>query len=113
MADIPTGGMKETAQQVIETLGESMDFQRRDGAGEWQAASLDVTVHRQAVGSTLKRDPGGIGLDEEYSCFAPGDANILPGDRAVLDGIWYLVRRLQNRGTHLEFVLEKTVETVS
>ena len=110
MADIPTVGMKAAAKRVIETLGESMDFQRRDAGGEWGAASTGVTVHRQYVGSTHTRDRVGIGVEECFVCFAGFDEDILPGDRTALDGTWHLVTRFMDRGTHLEFQLEKTAE---
>ena len=110
MADIPTDGMKAAAKQIIETLGESMDFQRRDAAGEWGASSTGVTVHTQPVGAAHTRDRAGIGREGCYSCFAGSDEDILPGDRTALDGTWYLVTRLSDRGTHLEFQLEETAE---
>ncbi|MBN1882796.1 MAG: hypothetical protein JW885_11525 [Deltaproteobacteria bacterium] len=112
MADIPTGGMKATVMRIIETLGESMDFQRRDALGEWGAASTGVVVHTQPVGSTHMRDHTGIGVEGCRLCFAGSDADILPGDRTALEGSWHLVTRLLDRETHLEFQLEKTAEAV-
>jgi len=110
MADIPTVGMKDTATRIIETLAESMDFQRRDVAGQWQAASTDVMVHRQPGGSVHTRKPSGVDVEGYYSCFTGCNADILPGDRTVLDGTWCLITQLLDRGTHLEFLLEKTPE---
>ena len=110
MGGIPTVGMKDTAKQIIETLGESMDFQRRDAGGEWGTVSLEVPVHRQSVGSDHTREPLGIGVEGCYWCFAGSDEDILPGDRTALDGTWYLVKRFLDRGTHLEFLLEETAE---
>jgi hypothetical protein len=110
MADIPTDGMKETATGIIETLGESMDFQRRDAAGEWQEASADVSVHRQPAGVIYGREPGGVDVRGCFRCVVGFDADILPGDRTALDGTWCLVTRLLDRGTHLEFILEQTAE---
>jgi|GEM_PF-2307782 len=112
MANITTDGMKETATGIIATLGESMDFQRRDAAGEWQEASAGVPVHRQPAGAVHERGPGGVGAREGFWCVAGGDADILPGDRTAPDGTWCLVTRLFDRGTHLEFFLEETVETM-
>ena len=110
MADIPTVGMQDTVKRIVETLGESMDFKRRDAAGNWLTISSDVLVHRQSAGSIHVRDHAGIDLGGCYSCFAGSDADILPGDRTALDGTWHRVTRLLDRGTHREFLLEKTVE---
>lgn len=110
MADIPTVGMQDTVKRIIETLGESMDFQRRDAMGNWLTISSDVLVHRQPIGSVHVRDHAGIDVEGCCSCFAGSDADILPGDRTALDGAWYLVSRLLDRGTHREFLLEKTAE---
>jgi len=110
MADIPTVGMKAAAKRVIETLGESMDFQRRDAGGEWGAASTGVTVHRQSLGIAHARDRAGIGREGGDVCYAGFDEDILPGDRTAVEGAWYLVTRLLDRGTHLEFELERTAE---
>ena len=113
MVNIPTDGMKNTAGQIIETMGEPMNFQRRDTTGEWRTASTGIMVHRQSVGSTHMRDVLGIGIDGCYSCFAGSGKDILPGDRTALDGTWYLIKRLLDRGTHQEFLLKKTGEAAS
>lgn len=110
MADIPTVGMQDTVKRIIETLGESMDFQRRDAEGQWRTTSTGVVVHRQPAGSVYTRDSAGIDVERCCSCFAGFDADILPGDRTALDGAWHQVSRLLDRGTHREFLLEKTAE---
>ena len=40
----------------------------------------------------------------------PATADIQKGDRTVIDGIYYIVDSLQDRGTHVEFGLKQTDE---
>lgn len=109
MSALPDQSMVDIASQIIDFLGDSMGFHRSIG-GAWEESESSVKVYLQARESLCRRSFKGIENSINYSGFSAESADIRNGDRTIIDSIYYVVNSLENRGTHLEFVLEQTEE---
>lgn len=100
--------MKDVSTQIIEILGNDLDFERRDSGGVWSSSAVGLKVHAQPSGIPTKRRVDGVSTIESYVCLAPSGSDIKKGDRCVLAGVYCAVIGLRDVGTHLEFELMGT-----
>ena len=109
MSALPDQSMVDIASQIIDFLGDSMGF-LRPIRGVWEESESSVKVYLQARESSCRRSFKGIENSISFSGFAAESADIRNGDRTVINSIYYFVNNLDNRGTHLEFILEQSEE---
>lgn len=109
MPILPNPSMRETAARIIDFLGDTMNFQRKNG-GIWGDVTPAVTVHVQPRDSYFRRSFRGMEDGIDFTGYAAAAADIQRGDRTVIDGVYYIVDNLKDRGTHFEFGLKQTDE---
>ena len=102
--------MKDVAESIIALLGDAVDFERKGGTGVWEDSALAVSVHIQPRSSYYRRSFRGIEDGIDFRCYTAVTSNIERGDRTAINGTYYIVDGLEDRGTHLEFGLKETEE---
>ncbi len=108
MATLPDLAMQNSAEAVIDLIGDDADFVRKV-SGVW-TASATIKLHKQVALSEYTRTKMGIQKNTDYACLVPEGSDVLRGDRTVIDGIYWEVYSFNDIGTHIEFGLSKTGE---
>jgi hypothetical protein len=109
MPALPDRSMIDIASRIIDFLGDGMGFQRHNGSA-WEELEPAVRVYLQPRDSLYQRSFRGIENSVNFTGFAAAAADIRKGDRTAIDDRYFIVAALEDRETHLEFLLRQTDE---